>query len=639
MSSYGLIALIVLLVAVIGYETALLMHKDIASLYKDELLPLEHLGKTRINLDRIWADAHRYLLISQERQKLRQEVAQAVEEINKEIKLLREADLEREEKEFLVKFEAGMTTYHKAVLETFSLVDSGGDKEAILRLQEGHGTRTARNAARAPLDKLTELQMKNADILHDRSEQHFTKIKYTNIGAAILGVLLSVILGLLVARSITKPLGKVVAIIDSMSEGHLEVSLVDDGCRDEIGQLTRAAIAISVTVKNVAEDLQRMISAVEAGTLSYRVPPDRHKGEYLELLKGINRLTESLSRPLVEVADVMQKMAGGDTQGRMLGAYEGELRAMKSNVNRSLDSLGGLLGELSEMAEKLARGDLRSNISGNYQGDFAIMHTNMNTALDELRKTLGEIANSSQQIAVAATQTSVAAGDVAMQSERQLTMLTEVSTVINQTALSVKDISVNAEKGNSLACATATHSQEGREQLKKLLQAVELIAASNARVAQISDRISRIAEKTHILALNAGIEAARAGEHGLGFGIVAQQIGKLAEEASAAVTDITSLTVEASRNVNGGVAAASETQNAIERIAQAAHENEQTVHIIACAIIQQSAAVEQLSASVAEVERGGESNAAAATEISATMKSLSQMIRSTADQIGRFILS
>lgn len=459
----------------------------------------------------------------------------------------------------------------------------------------------------------------------------------------IAGIVLMIAFGLfcmwVVDALISRPVAGLTDTLQQVGSGDLAVTVQMTERTDDIGQMARAAEATIEAVKGLADDLGTLVDAAHGGTLSTRVDAARHKGEYAVLVGGLNELIELLTKPLFELVSVMQLLAGGDLKGRMTGSYEGDLRALKANMNRSLDSLVNLLGEMAAVAERMAEGDLTRSVGGSYQGDFAILKGNVNRALEELRSLIGEIAGNTEQIAAAATETSAAARQVAEESSRQLSSLTAVAGAVTQTAQSVGEITANAEKGRDLAGGTAALAEEGQRKLTRLADAVERIAAGHGRIEQITNTITRIADKTHILSLNAGIEAARAGEQGAGFGIVAQQIGRLAEEAALAVRDIEAIVAESSRTVHDGVTTAGEAKSAIDRIAIAAHDSGIAVQAISSAMVQQSSAVQELVRRLSELRTGSEGNAAAAEQISATMEDLARMVHRARTQVDRFTLA
>lgn len=438
--------------------------------------------------------------------------------------------------------------------------------------------------------------------------------------------------------SIGRPIATMTGGLNRIAAGDFTpVALATDRA-DDIGQMARAVEATCMAVRALASDLAELVEAANSGALSTRVETLGHTGEYATLVHGMNELIEGMTKPLFEVVEVMQLLAAGDLHGRMQGAYEGDLRALKANLNRSLDALVSLLNELGAVTAAMAEGDLSRSVGGTYQGDFAVLKGHTNQAIEQLRALIGAIAENTGQIAVAVTQTSAAARQVADESSRQLTTLNAVAVSVGETAASVDTIASNALRGSELAGKTSSFAEDGRVQLVRLAEAVERIALTHSRIEQITGKITRIADKTHILSLNAGIEAARAGQEGLGFGIVAQQIGRLAEEAAVAAHDIEQIIAESTQMVHQGVGTTAEARTAIERIAEAARDSGGTVQAISAAMSQQAGAVKDLHERLSALRLGSQANAAAAEEISATMEELARMVHRARDHVSRFVL-
>lgn len=436
--------------------------------------------------------------------------------------------LVQEEKALTVKAEPLMTVADREISRLRMILESG-NADALAKFT-AESLYPAIDPVSDIFSDLVNLQIKVAKDSYENNKEMYDDSRTRMIaligGALLLGVMIAVA----TIRSITGPLAYASDLISCMAEGRLDIEVVDDGRRDEAGRMVRATAQIAATLKAVSADLREMIDAAKSGALSTRTDPARHRGEFAAQAQGVNDLVDILTAPLFEVAAVMAKLASGDLRGRITGAYDGDLRALKGNVNRSLDALVALLDEISAIAAAMAQGDITVTIEGSYQGDFAAIKANMNKAVEQFSGVVREVANSTQQVAHSAGETTAAALDVSRQASEQMGTLTDVSGAIEQMVAAVAEIAQSAERGSMLARSAASTAEEGQAKLANLTTAVDQIAAANARINQISGLIASIAEKTYVLAVNAGLEAVRAGDQGRGFGLIAHQVTRLAED-------------------------------------------------------------------------------------------------------------
>lgn len=133
----------------------------------------------------------------------------------------------------------------------------------------------------------------------------------------------------------------------------------------------------------------------------------------------------------------------------------------------------------------------------------------------------------------------------------------ETSGGLCQTADSLAE---NAADGAQLA-------GEGRRRISEMESTIggfsRSTSAVSRRLAIISERtanintvvtaISKVAEETNLLSLNASIEAEKAGSYGVGFAVVAREIGRLAEQTATAADDIENIVRDMQNAVESGV--------------------------------------------------------------------------------------
>ena len=223
------------------------------------------------------------------------------------------------------------------------------------------------------------------------------------------------------------------------------------------------------------------------------------------------------------------------------------------------------------------------------------------------------------------------------------TTMDELDASFGQTAEMVKvaaDTAQQAAENASDGLLTVHQTLDGMARLKDKVAAVsEQISNLSEQTGQISS-ITRVvgdlASQTNMLALNAAVEAARAGEHGKGFGVVAAEIRKLADESKKSAERIDALVEDIRRATDATVMATEEGTKTVEadiRLAELTAESfngivassgsaleaaQQTL----LAVPQQVTAVRQVLAAMEDLNRGAKETADGLGQTKASVDSL-----------------
>lgn len=148
---------------------------------------------------------------------------------------------------------------------------------------------------------------------------------------------------------------------------------------------------------------------------------------------------------------------------------------------------------------------------------------------------------------------------------------------------------------------------------------------SSARIANITDVIKEIASQTNLLALNAAIEAARAGDSGRGFGVVAEEVKKLANHSEQSVKEISAMITVMKQNTVAVNQSITETTKSMQEAAAEAQEVVQRFGEIMSAINSSIHQVREIASQIDSLTMTAGQIGAASEEVANSATSLAQM--------------
>ena len=308
-------------------------------------------------------------------------------------------------------------------------------------------------------------------------------------------------------------------------------------------------------------------------------------------------------------------------------------RVHSSTVTRPLNSLVAAL-------ERMRLGDFTERLTLQRRDEFGVLGDGLNRLADELSELVGQVQRSGIQVNTTATEIAATAKEQQSTSHEIAATTAEIGATSKQISATSKELVKTMNEVNEVAEHTTELAGSGQAAIARMettmRQIMEASGSITGKLAVLSEKttninsvvttITKVADQTNLLSLNAAIEAEKAGEYGLGFAVVAVEIRRLADQTAVATFDIERMVKEMQSAVAAGVMGmdkfSEEVRRGVEEIRQVSTQLAQIIH-----------QVQTLTPRFQTVNEGMHAQATGAQQISETLTQLSEAAQQTADSL------
>jgi methyl-accepting chemotaxis protein WspA len=307
-----------------------------------------------------------------------------------------------------------------------------------------------------------------------------------------------------------------------------------------------------------------------------------------------------------------------------------------------LNAITHPLDELRKVVELMRVGDFSKRVQLEREDEFNALAVGFNRMADDLTALVAEVQASSSrvstsvsEIAATAKQQQATAGQIATTTIEIGATSKEISATSKELVKTMNEVATVAEQSAALAGVGQAGLAHMGETMKQVMDAagsinskLAVLNEKAANINQIVTTITKVADQTSLLSLNAAIEAEKAGEHGRGFAVVATEIRRLADQTAVATYDIEQMVKHIQSAVSAGVMGMDKFSEEVRRGMQEVQEvGGQLSHIID--------QVQALAPRMESVNEGMQAQSTGAEQISHALSQLTDAAQQTVESLSQ----
>ncbi len=365
-------------------------------------------------------------------------------------------------------------------------------------------------------------------------------------------------------------------------------------------------------------------------------------------------LKRALQNPLDHLIHAVNRIGGGDHAARAEVITNDELGQVAVAFNRMAQAiqdsqaselaatalLKSKVDSLLVVVSQASAGNLTGRIT--VTGDDAIgqLGDGLARMFDDLRSLIRNIQEAGINVTASATEIAASARQQEATGIEQAQTSAEILGTTKEISKNTGELLKTMEEATAVADYTTNATAAARGGLHRMdstmLNMVSATDAINAKLAALSEKasninsvlttITKVADQTNLLSLNAAIEAENAGEAGRGFAVVAVEIRRLADQTAVSTWDIEQMLKEMQSAVSASVMGMDKFSEEIRRSVD-------DVRIVSEQLSGVVEQVQKLAPQFDAVLQGMQSQAAGALQISETMRQLDDASQQTVDSL------
>jgi len=298
------------------------------------------------------------------------------------------------------------------------------------------------------------------------------------------------------------------------------------------------------------------------------------------------------------------------------------------------------LKNVSKIARQLSAFDLAVSIDTKRKDEVGVLLGAINEMAASFRMVLGQVQRSGIQVTSSSTELAATAREQEATMSNQLTSSKKVVAAVEEISEVSNELVKTMDQVAAMSQETAGFATKGQSDLGRMESAMHNMESASksisGRLETINEKaenittvvvtITKVADQTNLLSLNAAIEAEKAGEYGRGFNVVAREIRRLADQTAVATLDIEQMVQEMQTAVSAGVMEMDKFIGEVKRSA----EDVGRISTQLAKIIEQ---VQALSPSFENVNVSMAQQSRNATEINTAIVNLSEEMEQTMESL------